>query len=216
MVDDLLAVPGLATLGTRERERLVQIASRNGWDPNWLAAAISHESGWQPKAKNSTSSASGIMQWTAATAKGLGTTTEAIRRMSVYEQLPLVETFFRSASGGRPIRKTDFLALAMGAAACPELEDACELYRAGSAGAKANPNYQNAEGAITVGRVRSELADFVGRYSKRLPVKTDREWATTGGPGLSRGVGLGAAAALSLAGIGFVWGTTRQRRRPRR
>ena len=206
---DLIAVPGMKTLSGRERARLIAIADRNGWRPDWLAATLSHESHFKPGIQSATSSATGILQWTKATATALGTSTDELRRMSVYEQLPYVEKYFHKATGGRRIDDRDLLVVAMGAANCPRLQDDCELYAPGSLGAKANPQYQNAKGAITVKRVRDELANYVAKYQGRARPAPTR-------PGLSRPTALGSAAFLGLAGIAFVWGTLRVGRRPRR
>lgn len=217
----LIAVPGLSTLGYRERSLLLEICQKHGWDADWLAAAISHESGWRPDAKNPTSSASGIGQWTHLSAKALGTTTEAIRRMSVYEQLPLVEQFYVQASGGRPIAPNDFLTYGIGASAClPDLKPSCILYAAGSQGAKANPLLTDMAGNITVQGMRDELESYALAHSSkpRLPVAIDQEWATSGSPtdkALAAGARLLPLLLLgSLAGTGVVlWA---RRRYPRR
>ena len=209
---ELIAVPGVSTLSSRERRRLVEIAQRNGWRPDWLAATLSHESHFKPGIQSATSSATGILQWTKATAKALGTSTDELRRMSVYEQLPYVEKYFHKAAGGRRIDDRDLLVWAMGAGNCPGLEDDCQLYPPGSLGAKANPSYQDSRGAITVKRVRDELSNYVAKYEKRGRGKP----ALPAPRGLSRPTALGSAAFLGLAGLAFVWGTLRirPRRRP--
>jgi hypothetical protein len=217
----LLRVPGLSTLGYRERSRLVEICQKRGWAPDWLAAAISHESAWKPDAKNPTSSASGICQWTNVSAKALGTTTAAIRRMSVSEQLPLVEQYFVRASGGRPIAPNDFLTYGVGAAAClPDLKPGCILYPAGSQGAQANPALTDLDGSITVQGMRDELEGYALAHSgkPRLPVAIEREWATSGSPAdkaLARGArALPLVLLGSLAGAGVVlWASRRYPRR---
>lgn len=75
------------------------MSDRLGVDPDWPAAVISYESGWIPSNKNPTSSASGLIQFTEDTAKSLQTTTAALRAMTIAEQLPYVERYFRPYSG---------------------------------------------------------------------------------------------------------------------
>ena len=59
-----------------------------------LANVINFESGFNPRAKNPTSSASGLIQFIESTAKRLGTTTAAIRQMSAVQQMDLVRRYF--------------------------------------------------------------------------------------------------------------------------
>jgi hypothetical protein len=212
----LLAVPGLQKAGWRERDLLWRIADRNHWDPNYLAAAISHESGWNPQAKNPGSTATGLIQFMAFTARTLGTTVERIARMSMFEQLPLVERFFQKASGSRQIEPRDFLVYSLGPAACLEggLRDACVLFPAGSAGSVANPGLQDADGAIRVRRVRQALDSIISKAVKRDPlwVAANHEWATTGRPSLaSAGEARPVLAGLVASGLGglALWALTR-------
>ena len=105
----ILAVPGLAATSPLFLFDLYELAARNGWDADALASVMSTESGFQPGAKNPKATASGLIQFTEATAKGLGTTTAAIRSMSAVDQLPLVERYFKRAFAGRPmLRPVDY------------------------------------------------------------------------------------------------------------
>ena len=49
-----------------------QAATTLGISPDWLFAAIEHESGWNPTAKNPLSSAQGLLQWIDSTSQDLG------------------------------------------------------------------------------------------------------------------------------------------------
>lgn len=195
-----IAVPGLSGLGYRERRLLAEIAARNHWDADYVAAVISHESGWRPTARNPASSATGILQWTDLSARALDTTTRQIARMSVYEQLPLVERYFRMASSGRPIQGPDFMVYALGAGHCPTLTDDCVMYAAGSQGAVANPAFCDEDGAIRVGGVRRYFQAWVANYAerRRQPVNVEQEWAVTGGPRLKFPAPLLAVAGLAV------------------
>lgn len=77
------------------RERVLQVALNMGAHPNWLMCVILAESGGKPTAYNKHGGASGLIQFMPSTAKSLGTTTEAIRKMSVYEQLEYVDKFYQ-------------------------------------------------------------------------------------------------------------------------
>jgi len=71
------------------------VAQRIGAQPFDLANLINFESGWNPQAVNKRSGATGLIQFMPSTARGLGTTTAAIKAMSALEQMPLVERYLR-------------------------------------------------------------------------------------------------------------------------
>jgi hypothetical protein len=81
--------------------KVLEIAAQCGMDPNHLMAAMAFETGetFSPKIKNSHSSATGLIQFMAATAKALGTTTTALAAMTVEQQLDYVEAYFRPWRG---------------------------------------------------------------------------------------------------------------------
>lgn len=64
-------------------------------DPNALLAVMNSECGLNPAARNSNGGATGLIQFMPATAKALGTTTDALRNMSAYDQLDYVAKFFK-------------------------------------------------------------------------------------------------------------------------
>ncbi len=80
------------------------MAKRLGFPVEWACDVIYIESGFQPSIKNPNSSASGLIQFMEATAKGLGTTTAAIRAMTNLQQIPYVERYFKGqiATFGKP------------------------------------------------------------------------------------------------------------------
>lgn len=59
-------------LSTSEREALFSLSSDLDVAPKTLAAEIQFESGWNPQIKNPRSSASGLIQFMDATARGMG------------------------------------------------------------------------------------------------------------------------------------------------
>jgi hypothetical protein len=75
-------------------DKLQSVSSNLGIDPNWLMAVMWKESTLNPAAVNPKSGASGLIQFMPATATGLGTTTENIRKMDSVAQLDLVKRFY--------------------------------------------------------------------------------------------------------------------------
>lgn len=181
MVWTLPSVPGMSSQPTEVRTQLIDIANRNGWDVDGMAAAISHESRWNPRAKNPRSSAVGLLQWTQVGAGAVGKTPAQILSMSVPQQLDLAEQWWLRAAGGQPIGPRDFLVLGLGTGNVPggynpDLPDPTILYAAGSPGALGNPGMQDENGAITVGSARNALgAMLVGTYRLSLDAADDDE-----------------------------------------
>lgn len=83
------------------RNRLLQLCRKHGWTndhANWLMAAMAFESGetFSPSIKNAAGSgATGLIQFMPSTAKGLGTTTSDLAKMSAVGQLFYVEQYFK-------------------------------------------------------------------------------------------------------------------------
>ncbi len=75
--------------------KLKAVASRLGFNPNWIMLVMKLESGFNPKAYNPMGGAAGLIQFMPFVAKSLGTTTQAILKMSNVEQLDYVEKYFR-------------------------------------------------------------------------------------------------------------------------
>lgn len=76
-------------------DALALISDKYGLPFRWLVNLINFESGgtFNPAIKNPTSSASGLIQFMAETAKGLGTTTAALRAMTFQQQLKYVDKY---------------------------------------------------------------------------------------------------------------------------
>jgi hypothetical protein len=79
---------------------LIQSAYRLGVEPDWLAAVISFESGFNPRAQNPHSKATGLIQFMPSTARALlnaSSNDAAIQKlltMSFADQLVLTERYF--------------------------------------------------------------------------------------------------------------------------
>ena len=72
-----------------------RISVRLGIDPNWLMAVMWCESRFDPAVRNPSGGATGLIQFMPATAAGLGTDCESLRKMDAIDQLDYVERFFR-------------------------------------------------------------------------------------------------------------------------
>lgn len=68
-------------------------------NPDWLSNVINFESGYDTKAINPTSGASGLIQFMPTTAKGMGTTVEDIRKMNTDDQMKLVNQYLNPYKG---------------------------------------------------------------------------------------------------------------------
>lgn len=82
------------------RNKVRSVCKNLNIDPNWLMAVMGFETGYtfSPSTKNPGSSATGLIQFMAATARGLGTTTAQLSRMTAVEQLDWVEKYFSDQS----------------------------------------------------------------------------------------------------------------------
>lgn len=86
-------------LDVGERAALRACARAVDCDPSHLSAVIMFESRWDPTAVNESYGASGLIQFLPSTATGMGTSVEAIRRMSRIEQLGLVQRYLMPYRG---------------------------------------------------------------------------------------------------------------------
>lgn len=80
------------------RARIWWMACTLRMDPNWIMACIAWESGesFSPSKKNMAGSgATGLIQFMPDTAKGLGTTTDALAKMSAEDQINYVYKYFK-------------------------------------------------------------------------------------------------------------------------
>lgn len=79
---------------------IVSVSDVIGIKPNWLANVINFESrGGDPRARNPTSNATGLIQFMPRTALGLGTTIDALYNMTGQEQMRWVEAYFSPFRG---------------------------------------------------------------------------------------------------------------------
>jgi hypothetical protein len=83
-------------------DKVSQISSSLGINPNWLMQVMKSESGLNPQAQNIQSGhlvAAGLIQFTAGTATGLGTTQSALLNMNALQQLDYVKKYYLPYKG---------------------------------------------------------------------------------------------------------------------
>ncbi|MFO0594850.1 MAG: peptidoglycan-binding protein [Myxococcaceae bacterium] len=140
-------------------QKVKEMATRLGVKPEWILAVMKNESGMKPDARNPNGGATGLIQFMPATARGLGTSTEALSKMSATEQLKYVEKYFTPFAGkiksGSDLYMATFWPAGVGKP---------DSYNIGGADvAKANPIFDlNKNGQITAGEFREY-------YRKRYP-----------------------------------------------
>lgn len=74
--------------------RVKVMATRLDMVPDFAMAVMAFESNFNPSAKNPNSTATGLIQFMAATANALGVSTDALRKMDAVTQLDFVERYF--------------------------------------------------------------------------------------------------------------------------
>lgn len=76
------------------KEKVIKIANDLKIDPNWLMMVFWKESKFDHKIQNKDTRATGLIQIRPETAKGLGTTVDALKSMSNVEQLDYVYKYY--------------------------------------------------------------------------------------------------------------------------
>lgn len=79
--------------------KVITIANQLNINPDWLMVVMKFESGLNSKAQNTTSGATGLIQFMPSTAIGMGTTTTDLYNMSNVEQLDYVYLYLSRFSG---------------------------------------------------------------------------------------------------------------------
>lgn len=136
-----------------------RIAGRLGVSADHLMAVMWSESGLDPQARNPRGGAAGLIQFMPATAAGLGTSCEALRRMDALEQLDYVERFFRPYAP-RCHSFADLYTACFFPAAIGQPDDYVLQTRRLPAGliARQNPAFDaNRDGQVTAGEFRAWL-----------------------------------------------------------
>lgn len=181
----IVGVPGIEAHGDAFLCAVAEVSHNLGIEPDWLAAVMSFESGVDPHqinlwcAKHSPDApdacATGLIQFMPATARGLGTTTAALREMTALDQLSYVEAFYARHAGKLTDVGDLYLATFMPAALSKpddfvlgDENDDSEIW-----GLRRSKIYeQNAgldsdrKGYFTAGDVRQKLRDYYARHAQ--------------------------------------------------
>jgi len=90
-----------ARVSAEFRNRVRQIGAEFGFNPNFLMAVMTFESGetFSPSIRNRSTGATGLIQFLPSTARRLGTTTDELAAMTAEQQLDYVARYFKPYRG---------------------------------------------------------------------------------------------------------------------
>ena len=169
----LLDIDGLRGTSGSFRSALAEMALSLGLDPSYIAAVMAIETGrtFSPSIQNPFTNATGLIQFMPATARAMGTTVDALKRMSAVGQLEYVKRFFRPHVGRiRPNVPGDYY-LAVFYPAYIGRDPGTVIFSAGDTGYAQNAGLdKNADGIITVGDVTGTVDGVVARAAARPPL----------------------------------------------
>ncbi len=170
----MLRVRGIETTTLGFRAELLRVAGRLGLSADALAGVMGLESGFRADIVNPSGGATGILQFIPSTARRLGTTVEALRKMNATAQLKYVEAFFRGTPRLTQGSRAGDYYIATFMPAFIGLPDVVPI------AVKGDPIYdQNAgldvtkDGVLTVGDVRARLENELARAAKLPPLVVD-------------------------------------------
>ena len=136
-------------------EELEAMAMESDLDPAKIRRVMGPESGGSPSARNPESGATGLIQMLPSVARGLGTTTEELGKMSATEQLPYVMKYFSDRGVTSDSPQSDYI-LAVAAPAFIGRPPHAIVYRKGTKAWEQNPGWRPADGGdITVGSIQA-------------------------------------------------------------
>ena len=159
MIDYIEYIPVTERAGFENR--LNAISKALGVQPNWLMTVFYAESKVNPKAYNSASGASGLIQFLNSTAKALGTTTAIIRQSTATKQLDWVYAYYLPYKSKLNTVYDCYLAVFYPAAL--GRSDGSVIFSNGSTAYAQNKGLDvDKNGNITVGNIKS----WFGKYIK--------------------------------------------------
>jgi len=156
--DSIQGVRGNRHVTPEFKREVREMAERLGTRPEYLMAVMSFESGgsFAPDKVNPRSGATGLIQFMPDTARGLGTSTAELARMSAVEQLKYVEKYFQGFRGRLNTLAGTYTSVLSGRAR-PNSSDV--LFRRGTAAYTQNRELDfNRDGQITSGEATSPVA----------------------------------------------------------
>lgn len=208
--DDLVTEPPPVTVarvaGLPTDERTLAIFARVARDlripPDFLAAVISFESGWDPAISNPESRCTGLIQFCKAARDMLGVSIADLKAMTVAQQLPLVERFYRE-QGARVLsasrKSVGDAYLAVFAPARVGLPDDATVYQKPSQNYADNePLDKDGDGRITVAEATAPVRAVLAKATERLELPPPAERRKPGGGIILAVVGIAAALLAVL------------------
>jgi hypothetical protein len=147
--------------------KVQQLSNLLGIQPEWMLAVMFLESRINEKAVNPVSGATGLIQFMPNTARGLGTTTDALKNMSNIQQLDYVYSYFKPYAG-RMKNLIDVYFAVFFPIAMNKPDDWVLETKTLSAAliARQNPAYDlNKDGKITVGEVKQAITNILKKNS---------------------------------------------------
>jgi hypothetical protein len=183
--------------------RVVEVANAVGANPFHLAELIHFESAgrWSSHVQNPRSGATGLIQFMPSTARGLGTTVEALARLDEVDQMDWVERYLRRLPQPLDTRQRLFMAVFYPAAMIWEGDRAFPDFVQ-----RANPGIATPDDYVRLVRRRSPLVIDMPAATPSRPSAATRMDADAGdgggGGGLLLLVALAVAAAFAGRGAG--------------
>lgn len=170
----LLDITGLRGTSSAFRSALAEMALSLGFDPSYIAAVMSIETGhtFSPSIQNPFTSATGLIQFMPSTAAAMGTSIAALKRMSAVEQLAWVKKFFQPHVGRirRDVPGDYYLAVFY--PAYIGRDPSTVIFSAGETGYAQNAGLdRNGDGVITVSDVTGTVDGVVASARARPPIE---------------------------------------------
>lgn len=191
------------------RTKLVKIADRLRLDPSALATVMMFETGktMSPSVRNPYSNATGLIQFMPSTAKNMGTTVDALARLSAVDQLDWVEKYFRPYAGRLRTPQDHYLAVFMPALIGTSLDHV--VAESGNVVYTQNKGFDSSgKGYFTTGDVVSPITSAYSAALSRPTVYVPGvAWASVAAATAivvfcgALGVGVGAAGSWSMQTI---------------
>ncbi len=156
--DQIAGVRGNANVTPAFIAEVEAMAQRLDTRPEYIMAVMSFETGgsFSPRANNPSTDATGLIQFLPSTARGLGTSVEALRGMSATEQLRHVEAYFNQYEGQLGTLEGVYTSVLSGRAR-PNPSDT--LFSSGSEAYRLNSGLDyNRDGSVTSGEATSAVA----------------------------------------------------------
>ncbi|MGF1687474.1 transglycosylase SLT domain-containing protein [Photobacterium japonica] len=149
------------------KEKVIKVSKELGVNPDFLMACMAFETGetFSPKIRNAAGSgATGLIQFMPSTAKGLGTTTDKLAKMTAVKQLDYVKKYFLPYRKKIKSLEDVYMAILYPAAIGRPASHA--LFKKGTIAYKQNSGLdKNKDGNVTLREISSKVTQ---KYHKGL------------------------------------------------